>query len=84
MDELATKGGKTIVRPVSRIPAPEGKAGYSVASEATSLLGGKSYFIQYLLAAPGVIIYFTVEGKGEAKEAMERFDAFLQTQTWDD
>ena len=84
MGELATKGGKTVVRPVSEVPVPEGKAGYSVGSEASGILGGKSYFIQYLLAAPGVIIYVTLEGKGEAKPPMERFDAVLGTQKWDE
>lgn len=84
MTELATKGGKSVVRPLQKIAVPDGKAGYSIASEATSLLRRKSYFAQYLLAARGVVIYITLEGKGEAKPVLERFDAVLQTQTWDE
>jgi hypothetical protein len=84
MGELASKSGKTVVRPISEFPVQEGKAGYSAGSEISSMLGGKSYFIQYLLAAPGVIIYLTFEGKGEALPAMQRFDAFFNTQRWDE
>lgn len=84
MSELTAKGGKAVVRPVSEFPAQEGKAGYSAGSEKSSMFGGKSYFIQYLLAAPGVIIYLTFEGKGEALPAMQRFDAFFNTQRWDE
>jgi hypothetical protein len=84
MGELALKGGKTVVRPVSEFPVQDGKAGYSAGSEVSSMFGGKSYFIQYLLAAPGVLIYLTFEGKGEAPTAMQRFDAFFSTQRWDE
>jgi hypothetical protein len=84
MTEMASKGGKTVVRPVGELPTPEGKAGYSAGSEISSTFGGRSYFVQYLLAAPGVIIYLTFEGKGEAAPAMRRFDAFFETQKWDE
>ena len=84
MKELAAKGGMVVVRPVSQFPVAEGKAGYSAGSETSSVFGGKSYFIQYLLAAPGVIVYFTFEGKGEAQSAMQRFDSFFATQQWDE
>lgn len=84
MSQLASKGGKVVVRPVGEFPVPEGKAGYSAGSEGSSMFGGKSYFIQYLLAAPGVVIYLTFEGKGEAAPAMQKFDAFFNTQRWDE
>lgn len=84
MSELASKGGKVVVRSVGEFPVPEGKAAYSSGSEVSGMLGGKSYFIQYLLAAPGVIIYLTFEGKGEALPAMQKFDAFFNTQRWDE
>jgi len=84
MRELASKGGKAVVRPVSEFPTHEGKAAYSAGSESSSTFGGKSYFVQYLLAAPGVIIYLTFEGKGEALPAMQRFDPFFATQRWDE
>jgi hypothetical protein len=84
MGDLASKGGKVVVRPVSEFPVQDGKAGYSAGSESSSVFGGKSYFIQYLLAAPGVIIYLTFEGKGEALPAMQRFDEFFKTQRWDE
>jgi hypothetical protein len=84
MRDLATKNGKTIVRPLSELPVQDGKAGYSVGSETSSLFGGKSYFVQYLLAAPDVIIYFTFEGKGDTEQAMQRFDQFFATQRWDE
>ena len=84
MSELASKGGKAVVRPVSEFPVQEGKAAYSAGSETSGMLGGKSYFVQYLLAAPGVIIYLTFEGKGGALPAMQRFDGFFNTQRWDE
>lgn len=84
MGELASKGGKAVIRPVSEFTVSEGRAGYSTASEKSSMFGGKSYFIQYLLAAPGLVIYLTFEGNGEALPAMQRFDAFFNTQRWDE
>lgn len=84
MGQLATKGGKIIVRPIAEMPVPAGKAGYSVGSEASGVFAGKSYFVQYLLASPGVLIYLTFEGKGEALSAMKRFDSFFETQRWDE
>jgi len=84
MSQLASKGGATIVRPVSEFAVPEGKAGYSVASERSSLFGEKKYFIQYILAASGVIIFLTFEGNGEALSATRQSDMFLNTQRWDE
>lgn len=84
MSEFASKGGATIVRPVSEFAVPEGKAGYSVASEKSSLFGGKKYFIQYIFAASGVLIFLTFEGNGEALSAMRQSDTFLNTQRWDE
>lgn len=81
---LAAKTGKVLVRPVSEFPVPEGKVGYSSATESSGFLGGKSYFIQYALAAPGVIFFITFEGDGEALAALQRFDAVFATQRWDD
>lgn len=83
MSQLASNGGKVVVRPVGEFPVPEGKAGYSAGSEVSGVFGGKSYFIQYLLASPGVIIYLTFGGKGEAVPAMQKFDAIFNTQRWD-
>jgi hypothetical protein len=42
MSQLASKGGATIVRPVSEFAVPEGRAGYSVAPERSSLFGEKN------------------------------------------
>jgi hypothetical protein len=84
MVQLASKGGQVVVRPVSQFPTKEGKAAYSAGSESSGIFGGKSYFIQYVLAAPGTVIYLTFEGKGPAATAMQRFDAFFATQRWDE
>ncbi|QNA89819.1 hypothetical protein G4G28_17435 [Massilia sp. Dwa41.01b] len=84
MSKLASKGGATIVRPLSEFPVPEGKAAYSVASEKSSPFGGKKYFIQYIFATPEVIIFLTFEGNGEALSAMRQSDTLLNTQRWDD
>lgn len=84
MGQLASKGKQTIVRPVSEFPTIEDKVAYSAGSESSGMFGGKSYFIQYILASTEVIIYLTFEGKGEASPAMQRFDAFLATQRWDE
>lgn len=83
MTQLAAKGGKTVIRPVSELPAPEGKVIYSSGSESSGLLGGKTYFLQYLMAAQGVLIYITFEGKGEAASAIQKFDSIIATQKWD-
>lgn len=83
MNQPASKGGATIVHPVSEFAVPERKAGYSVASERSSLFGGKKYFIQYIFSASGVIIFLTFEGNGEALSAMRQSDMFLNTQRWD-
>ncbi len=84
MTQLATNGGKTVIRPVSELPAPEGKVIYSSGSESSGLSGGKSYFLQYIMAAQGVLIYITFEGKGEAASALQRFDGIIATQKWDE
>lgn len=84
MGQLASKGGKSVIRPITEMPMPDGKAGFSSGSEASNFLSGKSYFVQYLVAASDVIIYFTFEGKGDAKPAMERFDEIFKTQSWDE
>lgn len=84
MADLASKRGKLVIRPVEKFPVPMGKIGYSAGSEISDTDGGKSYFIQYLLAESNVMIYFTFEGKGEALPAMRRFDALIRTQHWDE
>jgi hypothetical protein len=84
MADLASRRGKVVIRPVGKFPAPTGKVGYSAGSEVSDTDGGKSYFIQYLLAEPNVMIYFTFEGKDEALPAMQRFDALIRTQHWDE
>lgn len=81
---LAARTGKVLVRPVSEFPVPEGKVGYSSAAESSGFFGGKSYFLQYALVAPGAIFFFTVEGDGEALAALQWFDAVFATQRWDD
>ncbi len=83
MVELATKNGQKVVSAVSKFPTKEGNVAFSVASESSSWLGGKKYFIQYLFSAPGAIIYFTLEGKGEAMPRMDEFNSYLATQQWD-
>jgi hypothetical protein len=84
MAQLASKGGKALVRPVSGLPAPEGKFIYSAGSETSGWVGAKSYFVQYAMAAPGALIYITFEGKGDAAGALQRFDGIIATQKWDD
>ena len=84
MVEIAAKDGLKVIRAVGAFPTPDGKVGYSAASEESRALGGKTYFVQYLFASPGALIYLTFEGKGEAGPAMLRFDKFLETQRWDD
>ena len=84
MKELAAKGGKVVVRPVVEIQASPGKAAFSAASEVQGAFGRRSYFIQYVLAGSNALFYFTFEGSGEASSAMARFDAFFDTQRWDE
>ncbi len=83
MSPLSKKDGLKVVVPMAAFHMPEGKSGYAVASEEKGFFGGKQYFIQYALTAPGVLNYFTFEGNGDAKEAMERFNSFMATQRWD-
>lgn len=84
MAQLATEGDKVLVRPVTELTAPDGRIAYSAVSQRSGLLGGKSYFFQYLMAGPGTVIYITFEGKGEAAGAMQKFDGIIATQRWDD
>jgi hypothetical protein len=83
MAEIAVKGGKSVIRPVSPLPAPEGKTVYSAASERSGLFG-KSYFIQYLLSAKDASIFITFEGRGDATSQLPKFDAIISTQKWDE
>ena len=84
MTQLATKGGQVVVRQISDFPLAVGKIGFSAASESSHVFGGKSYFVQYVLASPSALIYFTFEGKGDALSAAQRLDALFTKQTWDD
>lgn len=83
LKKMASRNGKQVIRPVEQFAVPAGKAAYSSASESSGLFG-KAYFIQYLLASEGVMYYFTFEGKGEAAPALQRFDALMNEQRWDE
>jgi len=83
MHQLAKNAGQ-VIRPVSELAAPEGKIIYSSGSEKSAVFSGKSYFVQYAIASPGVLIYITFEGKGELGPAMQQFDGFIATQRWDE
>jgi hypothetical protein len=84
MHVLATKAGQTVVRPVTHLPTPEGKTGFSAASENSGLFTGERYFVQYLLASNSAVIYLTVEGKGKASVIYKSFDEIMRTQQWDE
>lgn len=81
---LALKNGKTVLRPVTPMPTPEGKVAFSAASEKSGFFGGSLYFVQYLLASESALIYMTIEGKGKAAPVVERFDEIMNNQQWDE
>jgi hypothetical protein len=83
MAELASKGGKKLVRPVTPLPVPNGREGYSAGSESGSSAGGKQFFLQYILGSSEAFVYLTFEGQGDAVQALEKFDAIIATQQWD-
>ncbi len=83
MKRLGSEDGQIVIREVSPLPVSEGKAGYSMASQSSSFFGGKTYFIQYLLASSRAVIFFTIEGRGEAEPMMLEFDKYLESQRWD-
>jgi hypothetical protein len=82
MPTLAAKNGQEIIRPVTVFPVPEGKLGFSAASEKSRLLGGANYFVQYLVASDSALIYLTFEGKGKASTVIDHFDNLMKTQQW--
>ena len=79
MQSIASKNGYKIIRDMRPIPVPDGKAGFSLVAQVDST----GYFNQYALSADGVMIYITYQGRGDAIEAAERFDGYLQSQRWD-
>jgi len=81
---LTSKNGRIIVRPVSGLSVGDGKIGFSAGSDLKDPVGGKYYFLQYLVAAPKTMIYFTFEGSGEAVDALQRIDSIFATQRWDE
>ncbi|MEN3112009.1 hypothetical protein ACFONG_19355 [Uliginosibacterium paludis] len=84
MAAYASNKGKAVIRPVSETPSLPGKKLFSAASEKTALFGGKSYFIQYILANNDYSIYITIEGNGGVSEVIDGFDSIIKTQTWDE
>ena len=69
----------TVVRDLTPIPVPEGKAGVSLIAK----VNNRKFFNQYSLASEGVGFYISHEGPGEAIEAAKQFDKYLTKQTWD-
>ncbi len=84
LEYSGTKDGQQVVRELSKFPVHAGKAGYSMASEESSLFGAKKHFIQYLLASSHSVIYLTFEGRGAVSSVLPEYDRYLATQTWDD
>lgn len=83
MAQLSARDGKTVIREVTELTAPDGKLAFSAASEKSGLLSGERYFIQYLLACDSSLFYLTVEGSGKAAPVLERFDQIISRQQWD-
>jgi hypothetical protein len=80
---IATKNGLVALRQVTPFPTLDGKVAFASVSEKSSFFSGKYFFLQYLLANDVTMIFFTVEGKGDALLAAERFDQYMKTQQWE-
>lgn len=80
MPNLASKNGE-VIQPVTETELPEGRFMFSAYTKTTRLLR-EGFFLQYLLASPSSMVYLTVEGTGNAKDAAEYFSQVIAKHTW--
>lgn len=81
MPGLAAGKDTQVLRQVTESALQDGRVQFSSVSS-RSREGRDGYFLQYVLASPRTIAYFTVEGRGDATQAAARFEKILATQRW--
>ena len=80
MPGLAEKNG-TVIRPVTERALADSQFEFSAASQGKRMFRDY-YFVQYLLTSKNGMVYFTIEGFGNAAAAASSFDDILATRQW--